>query len=359
MNLFTEFFAIDIGTHALKAMSVAPGPGGQGFSVTDAIHLPLPTGLITGGFTNPVITSLPEFTAQVKRLLGQVRSHKEGCFLGLPDRWVKLHLVDLVLKPHELASPEYLSWRLRKTLNLPDGLDVIIDHQILSSTVTEDGLACQLMAAAVRRDLLVTLSTMLADLNVELMAVDTSSLGVYNLMEDLHPENSLDRNLIMCHIGHETTVVRFFHSGTITYERIIEVAGEEFSRLFGEVEHLDFPQAQIFKAKRTFFPQTAEEILAQVGNRELIRRVFGNWLRELNVTFRFYQDKFKVMRLPRIYLTGGSALLAGLPEFLSDFFETTCERFNPVASIPSPQPIDPAVTAQGVLFAPALGLLAR
>ncbi|RCK80539.1 MAG: Type IV pilus biogenesis protein PilM [Candidatus Ozemobacter sibiricus] len=359
MNLFTEFFALDLGTRSIKAFSVNPGSGGEGYVVADAIHHPLPLGLVTGGFTNPVIRSGADLAAELRQVLGRLSSHKDGCILGLPDRWVKLHLVDLVLKPHELNSRDFLSWRLRRTLNLPEGLDVVIDHQILGIRQEEEGLACQILAAAVRRDLLVTLSSLLADLHVELMAIDTSTLGVYNLLEEQHPENTLDRSLIMCHIGHETTVTKFFNSGRLIYERVIEVAGEEFTRLVAEVEHLEPAQAEAAKESRKFFPQTKAEVLEQVLHRETLRKVFGNWLRELNVTFRFYQDKFKVMRLPKIYLTGGSSLFPGLPEFLTDFFETPVERFNPVAGIPSPGPIDDRVNALGALFAPSLGLLVR
>ena len=359
MNLFTEYFALDIGTHALKIFSVVPGESGKGFSVSDCLCEPLPSGLVSGGFTNPQIRSLPEFSSIVKRTIAKLGSTKQGCILGLPDRWVKLHLVELSLKSHELDAPDFLSWRLRKTLAIPEGLDVAVDQQILSVRETEEGSACQIMAGAVRSDLLTIISTVLADLNVELMAIDTSTLGVYNLLEDLHPENTLDRHLVLCHIGHETTVVKFFQNGRISYERVIEVAGEEFTKLFAASESIDFESAQAAKEKKKFFPQGKSEILAQVPNHQMIARIFGNWLRELNVTFRFYQDKFKVMRLPRIYLTGGSCLFQGLPEFLADYFETVCERFNPVAEIPSHGPIDEKLLAQGPVFAPSLGLLAR
>lgn len=359
MKLFTEYFSIDLGTNGIKIFSVNPGDGGLGYVVADAIHQTLPQGLISGGFTNPVIRSIPELANELKRALNSLSSQKEGCILGLPDRWVKLHLVDIVLKPNEMSSPDYLSWRLRKMLNLPEGIDISIDHQILSVQQAEDGFACKIMVGAVRRDLLITISTLLADLSVELMAIDTSTLGVYNLLEERHPEKTIDQNLIMCHIGHETTVTKFFHSGSLVYERVIEVAGEEFTRLLAESEQIDTTNAEAIKTSRKFFPLTNEEILDAVNKQESLRKIFGNWLRELSVTFRFYQDKFKVMRLPKIYLTGGSSLFAGLPEFLGDFFDTSCERYNPLVDMPTTKSIDKKLLSMGPLFAPSVGLLSN
>ncbi len=357
MKLFTEYVAVDLGTFSVKFFSV--NPNAEGYSVSDMFWEVLPPGLVSGGFTNPSIKPVSKLTELLHRQLDRLKSHKSGFIVGLPDRWVKLHLVEIKLKPHEAESPDYLSWRLRKLLPLPTGVDLIVDHQILSMSQAEDGLECKILAGVVRRDIIDTISLVFSELRAEVMAFDTSSLGVYNLMEDAHPENSLGLQMIMCHIGHETTVVKIYQSGLLIYERVIEVGGEEFGKLFSECEGIPPDQAQIFKTKRKFFPTTKAEFLSAIPQKNLLEKVFGNWLRELNVTFRFYQDKFKVIRLPRIYLTGGSSLFEGLPEFLSEYFETVCERFNPLVDIPSPSRVDPKDQVSGSMFAPSIGLLAR
>lgn len=360
MNLFTEYIGFDIGTHSLKLVSVNPGSGGEGFAMADSIIEELPLGLVSGGFTNPTVTDLGQFRKIVEKVLGRLKSRKEGFIVGLPDRWVKLHLTDLVMKKEELSSKEYIEYRLQKKLLPPNLLtEVITDYQTLGAVEKPDGIECRMLAAMVQRSIIDILSKLFADLHMEIMAFDTSTLGVYNLLEDAHPDKTLDRALIHCHLGHETTVVKVYEKGILVYERVIEVAGEAFGKLLAEAENISFADAQLQKPKRSFFPLTRQELLASIPQRHLFEKVFGNWLRELHVTFRFYQDRNRVMHLPHIYLSGGSSQFAGLPEFLSDFFEAPCHRLNPLSDIPTKTPFKPDLLELGPVLAPALGLLAR
>ncbi len=96
-----------------------------------------------------------------------------------------------------------------------------------------------------------------------------------------------------------------------------------------------------------------------IDKRGRIERIFGNWLRELNVTFRFFQQKYDVEVVPDVFLTGGSAMFSGLPEFLSDYLETNCMVFNPLESLKTDKKISEEVLKQGAVFAPCLGLLAK
>lgn len=357
MNLFTDYTAIDIGTQCLKFFSVAPGASGQGYFVQTFSKEDLPTGLVSGGFVNPSIRSLQEFADIVRRQVDRLGLRREGVIVGLPDRWVKLNLVYALLKSEEIQSPEYLSWRLKKIVTPPGVGEVLVDHQILSSTETADGVESRVMVGLVQKSIIDILSQLMIDLRLEVHAFDTSSLGVFNLLETIHPDKTNDGQVILCHVGHETTVVKVFDQGALQYERVIEVGGEAFAKLFGEAETLAPPEAGKQIAGRTFFPVTREEVLQQIVHRHLFEKVFGNWLRELNVTFRFYQDKYKVMKLPPIFLTGGSCQFVGMSEFLSDFFDTPCQKFNPLLSLSANPGTDELMKKIGPQFAPAMGLL--
>ena len=96
-----------------------------------------------------------------------------------------------------------------------------------------------------------------------------------------------------------------------------------------------------------------------LDKRARIEKVFGNWFRELNVTFRFFQEKYNQARLPSIFLTGGGAQFQGLPEFLSEYFSTRCLLFNPIEEMPLAQKLGPEKRRVGPAFAPCIGLLAK
>ncbi len=357
MRLFTQYMAIDIGSASIKAVQLEHTNGNAGYRPAALVCEPVPDGMIGGGFTNPVIGAIGKFRDLLRTVFSKIRHGRQGCIVGLPDRWVKLNLLDMTLKPGESELREFLEHRMKRDLKVPSGLDVAVDYQLLSTENIPEGASHRYLVGMVSRNLLDTLSEVLAELKIQVMAFDTSSLGVYNVFEGLHPENAIDRHIMMCHVGHETTVVKCFQNGILRYERVIEVAGAEFTRHCMDIHQYTIQDAEEHLKNAVFFPVDKAGILEMYPRRNDIARMFGNWLRELNVTFRFYQEKFKVQKLPRVYLTGGSSLFGGLTEFLSDYFGTPVERFNPLAELPGVGTLEPSVLALGPRYAPCIGLL--
>lgn len=359
MNLYTELIALDIGTSSLKLAAVDPGPGRQGYKIKRLDKVELPQGLVGGDFTQPFISDIPTFKKILLEMTKKLRSTRQGFVVGLPDRWVKLHLFEMKLSEAEKKSSEFLRWRLEKNLPVPEGMDVLVDFQILGQDESCAEDEYRILAAAVKKDIIEILSSLTTDIELEIMAFDTSSLGVFNLFEEVFPEKCVDQTVINLHIGHETTVVKAYRKGGLIYERVIESAGEEFSRIIGELDSLNNDCAQKAKEKEDFFPLDRKQILEMLDKRARIEKVFGNWFRELNVTFRFFQEKYNQSRLPSIFLTGGGAQFKGLPEFLSEYFSTRCLLFNPVEEMPLAQKLDANKHQVGPSFAPCIGLLAK
>ncbi len=358
MNLYTDLVALDIGTNSLKLVTIDPGPGRQGYIIRNIARVELPQGLVGGDFTSPFISDLTVFRSILAGLIRSVKNTRQGFVVGLPDRWVKLHLATLELSENERRSPGFLSWRLEKSLPIPDGMNVIVDYQILGPSSTNAG-QFNVLAAAVKKELIEILSSLTTDLHMEVMAFDTSSLGVFNLFEESFPDKTVDRTVINLHIGHETTVFKAYNCGALMYERVIEVGGEEFAKIISELDSVNLETAMKTKESEKFFPVSRSDVGQLLNKRQRIERIFGNWLRELNVTFRFFQDKFNVSRLPTVFLTGGSAMFAGLDNFLSEYLETSCIPFNPLEEMPLAKKLDDAKTRSGPAFAACLGLLAK
>lgn len=359
MNLYTDLVAIDIGTNSIKIIAIDPGPGNQGYVIRNLALAELPQGLVGGDFTSPFISDLTVFKNILAGLVRSVKSIRQGFVIGLPDRWVKLHLTALDLSEAERKSPGFLAWRLEKSLPIPEGMKVLVDYQVLGPVANSPEGNFQVLAAAVKKELIEILSSLTTDLHMEVMAFDTSSLGVFNLFEDSFPDKTIDQTVINLHIGHETTVIKAYNRGVLMYERVIEVAGEEFAKIISELDSINLESAMKSKESEKFFPVGREDVSILLGKRHRIERVFGNWLRELNVTFRFFQDKFNVTKLPTIFLTGGSTMFEGLAVFLTEYLEAPCVVFNPLQEIPLTKKLEERKLHSGPTFAACLGLLAK
>lgn len=359
MNLYTDLIALDIGTSSLKLVAVDPGPGRQGYRIRCLEMAELPEGMVGGDFTRPFISDVEAFKKILDSLIRKLRSTRQGFVVGLPDRWVKLHIFDMSLSENEKKSSEFLRWRIEKNFPAPEGMRIMVDFQILEQNPEGAEDEYRMMAAGVNRDIIDVLSSLTTELEMEVMAFDTSSLGVFNLFEEVNPDKCVDQTIINLHVGHETTVVRAYRRGTLLYERVIESAGEEFTRAIGELDSINIDCAQKAKERETFFPLDRKQVLEMLDKRPRIEKVFGNWLRELNVTFRFFQEKYNLARLPHIFMTGGSSQFIGLPEFLEEYFSSRCMIFNPLEEMPLAQKLGADAARRGPGFAPCIGLLAK
>jgi type IV pilus assembly protein PilM len=358
MKLYTEFYAIDIGTSSIKLVSLKESSANV-YELEAIKSVDLPLDILGGDFTAPVIKGLPVFKSALQELIKLPNIAQKAAVIGLPDRWVKLYLSTIEITENEMKNSEFLRWRIEKSLPIPEGLDVMVDYQVLDAKPSENGYTCEVIAAAVKKDIVEILSVMTTDLKIEVMAFDTSSLGLFNLYEDRYPDKITEKAVVNLHIGNETTVFKAYRDGRLIYERVIEVAGEEFSRVIAELDAIDYAQAAKIKAAETFFPTNREEMAASLEKRLRIERIFGNWLRELNVTYRFFQRRFGMGTVSEVFLTGGGAMFVGLAGFLSDYLGTNCIVFNPLEGLGGEKKPEEAILKQGAVYAPCLGLLAK
>ncbi|MBF0409907.1 MAG: pilus assembly protein PilM [Candidatus Riflebacteria bacterium] len=358
MSFFTQFNVLDIGTHSLKFFSLDSGKYNQGYKIRDCFSENVSSGLIGGGFTNPKISDLYKFQNLLEQGFSKVSRFREGFFIAIPDRWVKFQMLETELSDEEIASSEYLLWKLKKKLMpAPLQFDCVVDYQIFSITESNGKKTAKIMAGLIHKDIIEVLSTVFCRLRVEVISFDSSTMGIYNLIEEMHPDMSIDRNLIVCHIGHETTNIKIYVKGLLDYERVIEVGGEYFGKKISELENISYSEALKIKETTKYFPVTGREILSAVMRKGIIEKIFGNWLRELQVTFKFYQDRTRISKLPQIFLSGGSSQFYGLPEFLSEYFETPCTLFNPFRGLPLDKNLSEDILQMGPMFAPSLGIL--
>ena len=360
MKLYTDLVAMDIGTSCIKLAVIDPGPSKQGYRVKKLLKTDLPEGLIGGDFTQPHVSDVDALKKIIARITRKIKNARQGLVIGLPDRWVKLHLLSMKLSETEKKTPEFLSWRIEKNLPVPENMNVVVDFQILGPDKdAEEPDTYRIMAAAVKNDIIDVLSSLTTELELEVMAFDTSSLGVFNLFEETFPDRCVDQTVINLHIGHETTVVKAYSKGSLIYERVIESAGEEFTQTIATLDSLNHESASKQKEKEKFFPSNRSDVVELIKKRDRIDKIFGNWLREINVTFRFFQEKYRLSQLPSIFMTGGGAQISGLDTFLSEFCATRCVVFNPLNEMPMAGKLKKELINSGPEFAPCIGLLAK
>lgn len=358
MKLLTEIYAIDIGTSSIKLVELKKGKSSGEYKVAHAEIAELPYDLIGGDCTTPYINDLSKFKSILQGLVKKAGNPDKEVVMALPDRWVKLYLLDIVLSESEVGNDDFLKWKIEKQIPMAEDMDILLDYIVLDADTNDDGdVQLKVSAAAVKKEIIEILAGITADMKLEVLNFNTSTLGLFNIYEDLHKESPEGKNVINLHIGHETTVVKAYEQGKLAYERVIEVAGEEFSKIISDVDQCDFAAATKTKQNELFFPVDRDDVLALNLKRARVEKIFDNWLRELSVTFSFFKRKFHIASLPPIFITGGGAMFKGIDIFLSEFLETKCSVFNPFNELKEIKEVSDNTKNQGAVFAACLGQL--
>ncbi len=358
MKLLTEIYAIDIGTSAIKLVELKKGKSADEYSIAHAEISELPYDLVGGDCTTPYISDLNKFKDILRNLVKKAGNPDKEVIMALPDRWVKLYLLDIVIPENEVGNDNFLKWKIEKQVPLAEDFEIMLDYVVLNADMNlDDDVELHVCAAAVKKEIIEILAGITADMKLEVLNFNTSSLGLFNIYEEIYKESPEGSNVINLHIGHETTVVKAYEQGSLAYERVIEVAGEEFSKIISEADECDVETATKTKHNELFFPVTRSDVVELNKKRARIEKIFDNWLRELNVTFSFFKRKFHIASLPPIFITGGGAMFKGIDVFLSEFLETKCSVFNPFIEIKEFKDVNDILKTQGAIYAACLGQL--
>jgi Tfp pilus assembly PilM family ATPase len=116
-------------------------------------------------------------------------------------------------------------------------------------------------------------------------------------------------------LGHAGTSVTIATDGMVRLHRYVPVGGRHLTLHLAEKQQLDEAAASKLKTQLTSLDPLVEP-LEQLAVR--VERVFQH-----------FEDLNPCEKIDHIRICGGTAALAGLPEFFSEFFQERVERLNP------------------------------
>ena len=261
----------------------------------------------------------PEALAEALKLFfAEHKLPKRGVRLGIANNRIGVRTFEVtgIEDPKQLANA--IRFRAQEVLPIPLE-EAVLDYQVLSEGVTEDG-------KPLRRVLLVVAYRELVDRYVyacrkaglQIVGIDLEAFALLRAVAEPHdPVAGSERGaLVAVSVGHDRSTFAVSDGRVCEFTRVLEWGGWALNISIARA--LDMSPSEVETLKRSLSFAGPEELpegftedqLATA--REAARRQLQTFARELVSSLQFYQNQPGSLGIGEIVLTGGTAHLPGL-----------------------------------------------
>lgn len=360
-----ETVGIDIGSHSIKVVQVMPTR--QGYLLTRAGNTPTPPEAIKQGVIEDRI-AVAEAVHNLMRTLGITTRSAVAAVAG-PT--VVIRQVQMPAMPEQQLR-KTIYWEAVNFISFPVE-NSLLEFQILGTNTNDGSPQMDVMLVAAPRDLVDTRVDVLEQSGLEPIAVELEPFALMRGVIDLpgKVEGQADTAALV-EIGATYTHISIISNGSFVLSRSVTIAGNSFTEAIAKALGLEWAQAEAVKENevRVVTDEAARAMLSPVGQEasRALEPQMEELVREIRRSFAFYDYQQvpgnRAQRteggVTRTILTGGSAKMAGLAEYLK---EQLSVAVIPVDLFSTGQVLLPQgaeeLHSQGPLLATALGLALR
>jgi type IV pilus assembly protein PilM len=234
--------------------------------------------------------------------------------------------------------------------------EVIWDYQLIGSVEGESEI--ETMFVVVKNDIINSLTGAIEGIGKDPMLIDVAPTAAYNAAR-ANGIGDADCSMIL-NIGGRCSSLIFIDSGRF-FVRTIPIAGftvtQQISKEFG----ISFSDAEELKKKHGFvalggaYEEPDSEVAATVS--KIVRNVMTRLHSEINRSINVYRSQQKGTKPTKLYLAGGSSVMAFTPRFFSEKLKMPVEYFNPFQVVSLSPNIDKEALAEVAhMFSEVIGL---
>ncbi len=342
---------LDIGSSGVKVCELqAVGKGSaQRYRLQKLGAAPVPHDAIVDGDimdSNAVANAIRQVLAEQK-----IKSREVAISVSGQQVMVKKVTFPL-MSPAELA--ESVRWEAESFFPAGQGLDsYALDFAVIEERPADGNMDVVLVAC--RKDKLEAFVACVAQAGAKPVIVDVDVFSLQNAYEANTTPGSRDEVIALVNVGARFTNLTMLVGSKSVFWRDIAWGGHEFTDKLVEDWGVSREAAEQLKQGKPAEGRTPEEVEPSLS------AISDSFADELGRTIDFFRSSFKVDRLDRILLSGGSAKVPGLVDILGDRLRVSVDRLNPFQLIEMDErSVDPAAVRDiGCSATIAVGLALR
>jgi len=315
----TNAVGLDIGAEAIKAVQLRKTS--EGLRVVGRPGcVPTPSGSVSGGVV-----------VDEDAVAGTIRQMVADC--GFTTRDVVASVggttsvtVRVVTMPRMSGAElsDAMDYELDRQIPFPID-QVIYDYQIIESADGGEEDEMSVLLAAAQEDTVGAHIAAMRGAGLRPIHIDIEPLAVSRALVNVSTNGYNEQTVAIAHIGASQTEISILRNGVLEFVRAIPTAGEALTTAIRRELGADQEQAE--QAKRQFadtrelagLPGEQSEQIEEAKRtvQEIISEPLFELAAELGRTVDFYRRQHGGQQISRLLLSGGSAVIPGLADFLA------------------------------------------
>lgn len=351
-----SFIGIDLGQSGVKLVELLNEKGRARLVTYGYADFP------PGSNASPLTDDPVRVAALLKTIIAKARCTTKKVISALPSSSVFSSIISVPASTDKELK-EAIQWQAKKLIPVPLE-DIMLDSKVIDTTTgqpTDAGAAPQGAKKNVARVLITGAPKTLVNRYVEIMkgaGLELISLETETLAQ-IRSLIGKDRSSIMLiDIGSQRTNICVVEKGVPFLTRSIASGGMAITQTIAKTLGLPYEQAESMKRDiRTM------QTFAPTGDiSPILTTLLKPIIDEVRYSFNLYQGQTEggqQKHIDKIIVTGGSAMLPRLPEFLTQLMNVNAYLGDPWARVIYPQDLRPVLEEIGSRFTIALGCAMR
>lgn len=325
----THALGIDIGASAIKAVELRRTGAGIQLVRTPAV-VPTPPRSVSGGVVvegDQVADALADMLASYRFTTRKVIASVGG------DTSVAVRIASMPrMGRRELDD----AMQLELDHQTPFPVDqVIYDYQEIETP--EEGENMDVFLAVAHEDMVEAHVQALAGAKLTPVHIDVEPLAISRALVHAASDGYRDQTVALVHIGASSTGIYIESQGWTTFVRSLPTAGNVLTSAITQELGTDEQQAESIKRQLASLlegaaagGEAADDIAtARQAVQEVVAELLYDLVTEIGRTIEFYHRQHREYRITNILLSGGSAVIPGLAEFVTQQTGITATLANP------------------------------
>jgi type IV pilus assembly protein PilM len=205
--------------------------------------------------------------------------------------------------------------------------EVVWDYQLISEPGVDTEI--EVMFVVAKNDFIEEITSAIEEFSKGIKIVDIAPIACYNAAR----ANEIGGQdcVMLLNIGSRCSSLVFIDSGKF-FVRTIPIAGQAITLQIGKEFGIPYNDAEELKRKHGFvalggaYEEPDSEVAATIS--KIIRNVMTRLHGEINRSINVYRSQQKGSKPTKLYLAGGSSVMAFTPRFFQEKLKIPCEYFN-------------------------------
>lgn len=342
-----SYLGVDIGVSGIKLVELMNEKGRARLVTYAFVDLPVAT-----GDAKAFGEDIDKMAAVIKKMVAKSKASTKKTISALPIASVFSSIIS-VPSANDKELKEAIQWQAKKLIPVPLE-EITLDFKTIDSTDGEAGKkVTRVLITGAPKPLVNRYLEIFKKAGLELISLETEAFA------EIRSLVGKDRSSIMViDIGSQRTNISVIEKGVPFLNRSIAIGGMAITQTISKT--LGIPYEQADSMKRDIRSMQAFAPTGDIS--PILNTLLKPILDEIKYSFNLYQSQTEggqSKRIDKIILTGGSALLPRLPEFLTQLMNVNAYLGDPWARVVYPQDLRPVLDEIGSRFTVAVGCAMR